>query len=68
MLRTEIAGRVKEDKLTEQKGIDDWLRWFYVFDKEEDRRGLLERGEKVKTVWRLKVSEDRTYRERRGLY
>lgn len=65
MLRTELTGGVKEEKLSEQKGNDDWLRWFYECDNEEMRDGILERGEKMKGIWRLKISEDRTYRERK---
>lgn len=65
MLRTELGAGLREDKLTEQKGGDGWLRWFFEFEREEERRELLERGDRLKGVWKLKVSEDKTFRERK---
>lgn len=65
MLGSVLAGGVAEDKLTEQKGSDDWLRWFFECEKEEDGRRLLERGERLKAAWGMKVGEDRTFRERK---
>lgn len=65
LLKNVIKEGVKEERLWEAEGWDKATKWFYRVERMETKSAILERAEEIRVRWKIKVSEDKTHRERK---